>query len=174
MPWAHWCFLPNHLWQHHPSRSLTGFSPEVRPRSLALVDVLGLLPQLQAIHAKWLKEALRAGNAEHDPFWSESLAVSRREFVKSVQVELEIKARYREVADEGYAHVPREPAAAYAGYLDEQDTGLSSEQPGCSRFNPETLNGMRRSDPDVLPKASPSRRPCRRSPGAGGGVLGSA
>ncbi len=85
----------------------------------ALTALLGLksVEQLQAAHAQWVAEALRAGRAQREPIWSESLAVGRREFVERVQGELGLTAQYREVVADGQAHVLREPPAVYSAHV---------------------------------------------------------
>jgi hypothetical protein len=60
---------------------------------------------------------LRAGRAQREPIWSESLAVGRREFVERVQGELGLTAQYREVVADGQAHVLREPPAVYSAHV---------------------------------------------------------
>jgi putative transposase len=94
----------------------------------ALMALLGMrtLRQLQESHAQWVEEALRAGNAQRDPIWSESLAVGRREFVEAVQSGLGVKARHREILDFADTHVLREPAAAYTALFDPKNAVLSA------------------------------------------------
>jgi putative transposase len=112
----------------HPREWAAGGYREIQapPQRYAIVDLpalmslLGMrdLPQLQAAHARWVEEALRAGNLRRDPVWTEGLAVGGRGFVEGVQAALGIKARYREIADMADTCVLREPAVAYAVQMD--------------------------------------------------------
>jgi len=87
----------------------------------ALCELLGMrhLQQLQQAHAQWVEEALRAHNPVRDPIWTEGLAVGGRSFVERVQDALGVKARYRDIADAGSAHVLRESAGDYTVSLDQ-------------------------------------------------------
>ena len=108
----------------HPAHWETGGYHEIQRERLryrivdrqALADALGIeLAQLAEAHRQWIDAALRTGAPQHDPRWSESLAVGGRDFVEGVQRDLGDRGRYRQVEDLGSIHSLREAAAPYRG-----------------------------------------------------------
>lgn len=121
----------------HPCDWSDGGYPEIRqptPR-YRVIDHEVLLalfgfsngPALRQIYHQWIEEALKNNATQRQPFWSESLAVGRKEFVQDIQAQLGTSAMARAVIDEAEHHMLKEPPVYYTGYLGQKNTPLSFE-----------------------------------------------
>ncbi len=72
-------------------------------------------------------QGLKTDTTQRQPYWSESLAVGRIEFVQDIQTQLGASAMSRMVIDETERHMLKEPPASYTGYLGQKNTPLSLE-----------------------------------------------
>ena len=104
-------------WEASGYHEIQGPSPRYRiVDRAALADALGLehVSRLAGVHAAWVEAALRAGEQNRQPEWTESLAVGRREFVEQIGNELGECARDRHVEGIGEeVHVLRERSPPY-------------------------------------------------------------
>jgi len=81
----------------------------------ALTDALGLkdVEQLRECHRRWVDDALASGTVTRDDRWTRSLAVGSELFVKRLQQEMGLDARFRSIESDGVAACLREPGANY-------------------------------------------------------------
>ncbi len=97
-------------------------SPPKRYGIIDLKALMGLLAireleELQRARVQWVEDALRAGRAERDPAWSESVAVGRPEFLGAVKARLGVTGRHRKAVLVRHGHALRELGAAYSADL---------------------------------------------------------
>lgn len=80
----------------------------------ALAEALGLSSsdELAATQRHWIEEQLHH-DQQRQPWWSEALAVGRRDFVAQVQTDLGIRARHRSIESTADGYMLRDPAASY-------------------------------------------------------------
>lgn len=91
------------------------------PKRYAVIDIAALsalcgfndIESFQAAHREWIEDALSERTDEREACWSEAIAVGSRRFVEQIQVDLGIKAKYRDVYDDGGICTLREPAMSY-------------------------------------------------------------
>ena len=81
----------------------------------ALTDALGLkdVEQLRECHRRWVDDALASGTVTRDDRWTRSLAVGSEPFVKRLQQDMGLDARFRSIESDGVAACLREPGANY-------------------------------------------------------------
>lgn len=106
--------------------------PTTRYRVIDQQSLLALFgfsngPDFQQIHRQWVEAELKADTTQRQPFWTESLAVGRKEFVQDVQAQLGASAMVRAVIDEAEHFMLKEPPASYTGHLGQKNTPLSLE-----------------------------------------------
>ena len=100
----------------------SGYRELQAPRArYAIIDIAALsvlcgfndIASFQAAHRRWVEEALSEIADVREPCWSEAIAVGSRSFVEKIQLELGIKAKYRDVREEGGTCTLREPTMPY-------------------------------------------------------------
>ena len=74
--------------------------------------------QFQRAHRLWIEEALGNSTGTREANWSDAIAVGSKNFVEKVELELGLKAKYREVTAAGDMYALREPAMTYAGIVE--------------------------------------------------------
>jgi hypothetical protein len=83
-------------------------------------------PSLGMTHRHWVAEAL-AQRLQRDERWSQALAVDGKAFVDSVQHELGVRGRHRELEGGDVTHTLREPSNAYDCDFEGKKRILSSD-----------------------------------------------
>jgi hypothetical protein len=83
------------------------------------------IARFQAAHRRWVEQALLDGAEARDPCWSEAIAVGSKGFVEKIQVELGLKAKYRDVSEAAGAYTLREPATPYRPIFESKNDVLS-------------------------------------------------
>ena len=112
----------------HPRAWDAGGYREIQaPRErYAVIDVAALSilcgfnheAQFRKAHRLWIEGALGESTSTREANWSDAIAVGSKSFVEKVELELGIKAKYREVTAAGDMYALREPAIAYEGNFD--------------------------------------------------------
>ena len=107
----------------HPREWDTSGYREIQapPQRYAVIDVAALsalcgfrdIARFQEAHRRWVEQALRESADPRDPRWSEAIAVGSRSFVEKIQIELGLKAKYRDVSEAAGTYTLREPAVPY-------------------------------------------------------------
>ena len=119
------------------------------PERYGVIDVAELsalcgfrdLVEFQKAHRLWVEEALSEKARAREADWSDAIAVGSRSYVESVQRELGIKARHREVSVAGDAYTLREPANSYTPILGGENGAL---RPNNTVFWERTLENTER------------------------------
>ena len=102
------------------------------PERYAVIDVNALstlcglsdAAQFRKAHRLWVEAAL-GGNADaRDAIWSDAIAVGSKSFVEKIELELGVRAKYREVMAAGDKYALREPAMAYTAHFDGENSPL--------------------------------------------------
>jgi putative transposase len=102
----------------------------IDPEHLASLCGFSAVDQLQSAHRHWVAEAL-AQRLQRDERWSQALAVGGKTFVDSVQHELGVRGRRREVEGGDVTHALREASNTYDSDFEGKKRTLSSDN---SRF----------------------------------------
>lgn len=118
----------------HPAAWAHGGYCEIQnpPDRYRLIDLplltascgFGTVENFQRDHRDWIKEALGLNALQRDPRWSEALAVGSQAFVDSVKQDLGMKARHREVEEEGDSYTLRLASSSYMVDSDIKSSGL--------------------------------------------------
>ena len=72
------------------------------------------LNSFRIAHADWISNALRDGNHEREPLWTESIAAGCEQFAKSMDEALGEKAKGRKLVNKGNLYCLREDPMPYA------------------------------------------------------------
>jgi putative transposase len=107
-------------------------NPPERYRVIDQAALMGLLNirehgELKRVHAEWVEESLKAEFVQRDKHWSKSLAVGSEDFVNRIQSALGIRARHREVVQQGDGHMLREAQASYGRHFEVKMAVLRAE-----------------------------------------------
>lgn len=82
---------------------------------------------MQAMHHRWIEDAIKTRSIMRDPDWSTSLAVGSQWYVEAVKESLGIKARNRRIESIGDRYSIREESEVYDVHFDTKNYQLSAD-----------------------------------------------
>jgi hypothetical protein len=107
-------------WEHSGYQEI-----QAPPKRYSIIDTNGLMrlcgipnaEQLRETHKEWVEEELKKNASERESYWSESIAVGKKDFVEGIKEQLGMRVSGRKI-EQGADHFElREESASYSGHF---------------------------------------------------------